>query len=126
MGDGVMLWGWATTVWRKVLVDALGHLQVDVLSVILPSVDTATPTKVAVGAASTAVLAANADRIFALFVNDSDEEIYLSESAAAVMNEGIRLNAEGGSFAITLINLYTGAITAICASGGKNLTVTEG
>lgn len=90
------------------------------------SVDSATTGKVAVGAVSTAVLAANATRIFAQFVNDSDEEIYLDLSATAVMNEGIRLNRAGGSFEINLTNLYTGAVRAICASGGKNLTVTEG
>ncbi|GAH51636.1 unnamed protein product, partial [marine sediment metagenome] len=44
----------------------------------------------------------------------------------AVINEGIRLNANGGAYETSLLNLYTGALTAICASGGKNLTVTEG
>lgn len=111
-------------------------VQTDVMSLIrilltarLPailSVNTATTGKVAVGNVSTAVLAVNATRIFAQFVNDSDEEIYLDLSALAVMNEGIRLNANGGSFEINQTNLYTGAITAICATGGKNLTVTEG
>ncbi|GAH26007.1 unnamed protein product [marine sediment metagenome] len=92
----------------------------------LPSVSTATPTKVAVGVASTAALAANANRKFAVFVNDSNETIYLSLSGTAVINEGIRLNANGGAYETSLLNLYTGAVTAICASGGKNLTVTEG
>ena len=35
--SGVMLWGWDTANWRKVLVDAAGHLQVDVLSSALPT-----------------------------------------------------------------------------------------
>lgn len=97
---------------------------VDVLS--LPSVSSATPTKVSVDSSDTQVIVANASRKFAQFVNDSDEVIYLALSATAVMNEGIRLNANGGSFEINLMNLYTGEVSAICASGTKNLTVTEG
>jgi len=79
-------------------------------------------TKVTVGATSTAVLSANSSRTSAYLVNDSVEDIYINLSATAVINEGIRLNSEGGS---AYINDYTGAITAICASGSKNLTVTE-
>ena len=113
MGEGMFLWLWDDTyqVWVKA-----------------PAVGTnlATTGKVTVGAVSTAVLAALAARHFAQFVNDSDETIYLDLSDTAVMNEGIRLNASGGSFEINWTNLYTGAIAAICASGGKNLTVTEG
>lgn len=98
----------------------------EVVVTALPSVSTATPTKVAVGAVSTAVLVANANRKFTVFVNDSDTVIYLSLSGTAVMNEGIRLNAAGGNYEINLINLYLGAVTAICAVAGKNLTVTSG
>jgi len=84
--------------------------------------DSATNTKVSVGAASTSVLAANSDRIEFLLVNDSDEVIYISLSGTAVMNEGIRLNKSGGSY----INCsYVGKVTAICTSGSKNLTVSE-
>uniref|UniRef100_A0A6H1ZP27 Uncharacterized protein n=1 Tax=viral metagenome TaxID=1070528 RepID=A0A6H1ZP27_9ZZZZ len=32
MGEGVFLWAWDGTVWRKVLIDANGKLQVDVAS----------------------------------------------------------------------------------------------
>ena len=90
------------------------------------SVNVATTGKISVGAVSTAVLAANANRIFAQFVNDSDEEIYLDLSDTAVMNEGIRLNANGGSFEIGSTNLYTGAVTAISGVAAQNLTVSEG
>lgn len=90
------------------------------------SVSSTTPTKVSVGSSSTTVLASNSHRLFAVFVNDSDETIYLSLSGTAVMNEGIRLNANGGAFEINITNLYTGIVKAICASGSKNLTVTEG
>lgn len=85
-----------------------------------------TNTKVSIGSSSTSVLSANETRKHVVFVNDSDEDIYLSLSDTAVINEGIRLNAHGGSYEINLNNLYTGAISAICASGSKNLTVVEG
>lgn len=75
---------------------------------------------------STTALAANADRKTATFVNDSNETIYLRRGATAVMNQAIRLNASGGSFEINANNLYTGIVTAICASGGKILCVEEG
>lgn len=84
-----------------------------------------TSGSVTVGNVSTAVLAANRNRKSATFVNDSDEAIYLQLGAAAVLNEGIRLNASGGSYEINHTNLFTGAVNSICTSGGKNLTVTE-
>ena len=81
---------------------------------------------VSVGATSTVVLAANADREYACLVNDSDEAIYLGLGQAAGLNAGVRLNANGGSYEITTFgNRFTGSINAICASGGKNLTYTE-
>ena len=81
-----------------------------------------------IGATSTAALAANANRLYALLVNDSDTTIYIKLGAAAVVNEGIRLNASGGSYELSEKegNLYTGAINAICASGGKKILVLEG
>ena len=107
--------------WLPILVNAAGHLLISV-----SGVSSATNTKVAVGAASTTALAANASRKFAHFVNDSDEAIYLNFSGTAVINEGARLNARGGYCGINMTDLYTGIVTAICASGGKNLTVMEG
>lgn len=84
-------------------------------------------TSVSVGTSGTSILAINTSRKTATFVNDSDETIYLflSDDAPST-GQGIRLNAEGGSYEINVTNLYNGAITAICASGGKNLCVTEG
>ncbi|KKM82113.1 hypothetical protein LCGC14_1322920 [marine sediment metagenome] len=37
MNGSVLVWGWSGTEWLKVLVDAAGHLQVDVLSSALPA-----------------------------------------------------------------------------------------
>lgn len=89
------------------------------------SVATSANGKVSIGSSSTSVLSANSNRKFAIFINDSNEIIYLNLSDTAVMNEGVRLNANGGSIELTKPFLYTGAVTAICASGSKNLTVVE-
>ena len=80
-----------------------------------------------IAALTTAALVANASRTYALFINDADEAMYLGLGTAAVMNKGIRLNANGGSYEMSaaLGNLYAGAVNAICASGGKLLLCTE-
>ena len=89
---------------------------------------TATHSQPTIGATTTVALAANAARLYALLVNDSNEDVYIKLGAAAVLNQGIRLNAGGGSYELNrrVGNLHTGAINAICASGGKVLLVTEG
>lgn len=89
-------------------------------------VTTVTDTKVAVGTSTTVVLAANPRRHEAVFVNDSNKDIYLARGNDAVMHEGIRLNAAGGSYEINRDNLFLGAINAIAEGGAKNLTVSEG
>lgn len=81
-----------------------------------------TTTGVSVGSASTTVLASNANRIKAIIVNDSDEVVYLKYGSGSEMNKGIRLNSSGG---VIIEEYYTGIITGICASGSKNVTVTE-
>ena len=93
------------------------------------SKQTLTHTAVTVGAATTATLAANANRKYALIINDSDSTIYpLKIGAAAVLSEGIRLNAGGGSYEMSVGygNLDTRVINAISSGAGKVLLVTEG
>ena len=89
-------------------------------------IDTVTDTKVSVGSSTTVVLAANEARVNAVIVNDSDEIVYIGRGNAAVLNEGIRLNASGGSYEIDSTNLFRGAINGISTSGTKNVTVSEG
>lgn len=85
---------------------------------------------VTVANTTTEVLAANNDRSFARFSNDSDEVIYLALGAAAVANKGIRLapgtTAYDSSFELNSTNLFKGAVNAICSSGSKILCVVEG
>lgn len=80
------------------------------------------------GVATGVILAANASRLYALFVNDSDTVVYLNLGGAAVVNTGIRLNANGGSYEISRKqgNLYLGAINGISGIVGKVVLVTEG
>jgi len=94
----------------------------------LTEFDTVTNTAVSVADTSTTILSANDARKYALIVNDSDTVIYLALGAAAVVNSGIRLNANGGAYEINWTNLYKGAIYGIHAAAGllKTVTVVEG
>jgi hypothetical protein len=90
------------------------------------SAATAATNKVDVTSAGQTALAANPNRICAVLVNDSDTDIYIKLGAGPAVGTGIKLNAYGGSFAITAANLYTGIVTAICASAtAKGLLITE-
>jgi len=79
----------------------------------------------------TLVLAANANRKYAAFLNDdADTPIYLEyDGAAAVAHTGIRLNPAGGSFQLSQLygNLTAVAVRANHAGGAVNkvLLVTE-
>lgn len=90
---------------------------------------TMTASNATVGTSSGVLLSANADRKYALIVNDSSATVYISvDGAAAVANRGIRLNANGGSYEMSLSygNLTTVQINAISGSSGCNVIVTEG
>lgn len=115
MGAGVKIWGALTSkgnAWRPITANQY----------VTPA-----NTGVNVGVASTAILALNADRLYALIVNQSDEDMWLGIGAAAVVNQGIWLKAGGGFYEINWTNLYTGAINGIHAgAGNKIVTVMEG
>ncbi len=95
-------------------------------SPLLWHIGTVTDGAVTVGAISTVALAFNGHRVNAVFVNDSDQVIYISRGNAAVIGDGIRLNPNGGSYEIDDTNLWRGAVNAICALGDANLCVSEG
>lgn len=84
--------------------------------------DVITNTSVTVGSSTTEIAAANLKRIELVLVNDSSETIYLGIGASAVMNKGVRLNANGGSY---VERNSTAAINGICSSGSKNICVVE-
>ena len=89
---------------------------------------TMTHTAPNITTASGEALAANLSRNYILLVNDSNTVIYLGMDVAAVVNQGIRLNANGGSYEMAdeFGNLMYDAIYAIHGgSGNKVLLVTE-
>lgn len=71
------------------------------------------------------VLPANPGRSYALLVNDSDSVAYINLGGPAAANQGIRLNANGGSYEINSTNLFKGRIYAISTGATKKLMVTE-
>jgi len=84
-------------------------------------------TEVACKSSNTVLVAANLDRKYLLVINDSDTVCYLYLGGTAVASKGIRLNANGGSFEMSLQagNLYQGAINCINSTGDKTLLVTQ-
>ena len=80
-----------------------------------------------VGTSATVVLSKNSGRMYAAFTNDGADDIYLNLGATstAAVGKGIRINANGGSYEINDLNLYTGQVSAISETDGVNLCVTE-
>ena len=89
--------------------------------------DNETHAAVSCANTSTEALAINGGRVSALFVNDSTQTIWIAINQTAVANEGIRLNANGGSYYIFDGdgNLDRDAVNCIVASGTGTILVTE-
>jgi hypothetical protein len=76
---------------------------------------------------STTVLAANAARKYALIVNSTATEAFLSLTGTATTTGGIPLYSKGSSYELNGSNLCTPAVAANCVSGSSVvLYVTEG
>ena len=60
-----------------------------------------THAAVDVGLTTTELIAENHQRVWLLIQNNSDVPVWIKFGAAAVVNEGIRLNAEGGHIEIS-------------------------
>ena len=87
--------------------------------------DSATNSEITIGNTSTSIAASNESRKIIALVNNSDVNIFIALGAAAVLNSGIRLTANGGN--IVIANpIYTGAINGIAATSGHSLVVMEG
>lgn len=86
-----------------------------------------THTTATVGTSNVQVLAANQSRTYALFVNDSLDNIYLAFGTTAVANYGIKITPDGNyEMSGFMGNLYDGVINAIAESAGNNILITEG
>lgn len=87
---------------------------------------------VSVGTTDTAVLAENHSRAEVTICNDGANVVYLqlatvrsgssASPKAAVVGQGVRLNANGGSWTS---NAYTGPIQGIAVTGATSVTVVE-
>ena len=72
---------------------------------------------------SSDAVAAKASREYLLVINDSDTVVYLALGETAVVNKGIRLNANGGSFEMARVfgNLTPAAINCIHGGSGNKV-----
>lgn len=89
------------------------------------STDTAkTPQAVvSVGAASVEVVPANRNRLEVTVCNDhATQVLYLSLGGTAVVGQGVRLNAAGGSYSTSA---FTGAINAIATGAATPACFSE-
>lgn len=69
----------------------------------------------------------NPKRMYAAFVNNGDTDITLvfDDKSKAVIEAGIIIKGHGGSYEITLLNLYIGKVSAISAFPTQ-LSIVEG
>jgi len=84
--------------------------------------DSAIHTALSIKTTATDVIVGNTERKQLILINDSDETMYLSLGGDALLNEGIRLNASGGTYSD---DVYIGPVSAIVAVNDKNLLITE-
>ncbi|MDJ0950955.1 MAG: hypothetical protein QNJ94_18745 [Alphaproteobacteria bacterium] len=78
---------------------------------------------------TTEAVAANPNRTYLLVQNDSDTVVYISMAVGAVVNQGIRLVANGGSYEASPRNGNVDTRPVNCVHGGsgnKRLLITEG
>jgi hypothetical protein len=79
---------------------------------------------VTVGTSSVSVRNALATRKLLALFNDSANTIYVALGGTATLNQGIRLNANGGMYELPG-SIYTGAVSAIATGAGSVLTFVE-
>ena len=85
-----------------------------------------TKSKVEVATSSAVtILSAKGGRQYALIVNDGPNVVYLDLGPSAELEKGVRLNANGGSYEITSVNLYVGKITGIAQTDISTVSVVE-
>jgi hypothetical protein len=80
------------------------------------------------------VLDVNSSRDYALITNDSDTTVYLypayfanyaAASTTLMYNQGIRVNANGGTYEINSDNPYTGQLWLATTTADKKLLIIE-
>lgn len=83
------------------------------------------PTQVAVGTTSVPLIAANTNRKYLHFFNNSSQPIYIQYQVSAALNQGIRINS-GTFFTLDSDNLWLGSINGIGFIAGQLIDVLEG
>lgn len=82
---------------------------------------------VTVGVAPVRVMSINTDRRLAIISNNSINDIFLGFGRSVVINSGIRLNANGGTFEFGLFTTFPwlGEVWAVAAIAGNNVDFVE-
>ena len=85
------------------------------------------PDTVSVGTSTTEIVPRRPSRNYLLIINDGTTTMYLGIGEDAVLNEGIRLNANGGSYQMTPDggNMSHRAINGIVSTGTAVALITE-
>lgn len=83
------------------------------------------PTAASVGVASAAAVTANTSRKGLVLTNTSSNNISIAYGAAAVLNSGITLLPNGGTFVMDATTFSTAEIRAIAGGAASNLAVQE-
>lgn len=84
------------------------------------------PTFATVGIASAQAVPVNAGRKGLILINTSVNQISLAFGAnPAVLNSGITLNANGGTFVMDAFTFTTALVNAIASAAGSNLAIQE-
>lgn len=71
-----------------------------------------------IGTSSTRILDANAERNYTILINDSDTVIYIGLGHVALLNYGLRLEANGGRHEFTGDHIWRGYIDGIHGAAG--------
>jgi hypothetical protein len=95
----------------------------DTQTVVLPAASTALSWSATLNTGGVQIVAANANRKVIVIVNNSNQDVFLRYGTGTpLVNNGIRLNANGGAL---VEDRWTGIISGVCASGSATVTVNE-
>lgn len=83
------------------------------------------PTAAAVGLTSGTVVSFNSDRAGLVLINTSSSTIYLGLGNAAVVESGISLNPNGGTWVMDEYTYTNMQVNGIAASASCNLAIQE-
>lgn len=85
----------------------------------------AAPTAATVGVTSAQAVATNSARVGLVLTNTSSNTISIAFDNAAVLNSGITLPPNGGTFTMGEYTFCTGAVYAIASGASSNLAIQE-